>query len=165
MKRILAIAAVLVCAGCDSTVATQPKADSKAKKSDALTAAEPEAPKFAPKVGEAVAPVPPPPPVEMVREVARAGVSDKGKYDPGIVTTPLTANFSLQQQMVFDMQIPRAMQIFEGLRNRKPDSHREFMSEIIGKHQIKLPSLPPEHRYVYDPERGQLMVERPKTGN
>jgi hypothetical protein len=165
MKRQWVVAAALIFSGCDTSPSSAPSVTTKPKKPPIETAAEPQAPQFAPKVGEAVAPASPPPPVEMVREVARAGVSDKGKYDAGIVTTPLTANFSIQQQLIFDAQIPKAMQLFEGINNRKPNSHQEFMSQIIVKSSIRLPSLPPGHRYVYDPELGELMVERPKTGN
>src|SRR6185369_7528988 len=100
---------------------------------------EPRPPQFAPKPDPSAKAPPPPPPIEMVREVARAGVTDKGKYDPGILTTPLTANFSIREQLVFDAAIPKAMQLFEGVSNRKPRSHQEFMSEIIAKNNIKLP--------------------------
>ena len=45
---------------------------------------------------------------------------------------------------------------------RNPESHEEFMEKIVKFNQIKLPELPPGHKYVYDPATEQLMVERPK---
>ena len=61
---------------------------------------------------------------------------------------------------VYDIAIPRAMQLFEFEKQRKPESHDEFMREIIKKNNFKLPELPPGVRYVYVPKQGQLMVER-----
>lgn len=104
-------------------------------------------------------------PTEFVREKARAGVIDKEKYDPGIVTTPISAHFSLSQQMIFDFQIPKALELFEQLRNRKPNSHQEFMREIIQKGNIRLPTLPPYYRYIYDPEEGDFFIEHPADSN
>ena len=40
-------------------------------------------------------------------------------------------------------------------------SREEFMREIIKNGGIKLPELPRGQRYVYDPKRGELMVEKP----
>jgi len=100
----------------------------------------------------------------MTREVAKPGVTGKGGYEEGILaplTTPLNAYWSAREMAVYDIAIPRAMQLFEFAKERKPNSHDEFMREIIGKNNFKLPELPPGVRYVYDPKRGQLMVERP----
>ena len=104
-------------------------------------------------------------PIQYIREPARAGISDPSKYDKNIATTPLTAAFSINQQLVFEASIPKALEIFEGTRNRKPNSHQEFMREIITKSNIRLPPLPPDYRYVYDPERGELMVEYPRPAD
>ena len=73
--------------------------------------------------------------------------------------------FRCSEQMIFDSIIPNALKVFEATRNRKPASHQEFMTEIIGQSNIRLPSLPPQHRYIYDVELGELMVERPKTAD
>jgi hypothetical protein len=135
------------------------------KPSAPAPASEPLPPAFAPKPDPNAKAPPPEPEVTMERVPARPGVSDKGKYDAGIFTTPLTANFSMKEQTIFNYTIPKALEIFEGVYNRRPRNHQEFMSEIIAKNNVHLPVLPPQHRYIYDPERGELMVERPKTGN
>jgi hypothetical protein len=100
----------------------------------------------------------------MIREVAKAGVTGKGGYEEGVLapwTTPLNAYWSAKESAYYDIAIPRAMQLFEFEKQRKPASHDEFMREIIRKNNFKLPELPPGVRYVYDPKRGRLMVERP----
>jgi len=35
------------------------------------------------------------------------------------------------------------------------------MARIVEENRLVLPELPEEHRYRYDPEAGQLMVEHP----
>lgn len=154
-----------VACGCDGTTTRPSPAPREAKQT---VTPEPQPPNFAPPPDpNAPAPtaksVEPPPEVEMVREPARAGVTGKGNYDATIIGTPLTAHFSLKEQIIFDVAIPKALTLFEQTRNRKVRSHQEFMEEIIGKSNIRLPPLPPQYRYVYDPDRGELMVERPKS--
>jgi hypothetical protein len=86
--------------------------------------------------------------------------------DPYQLLSPAAAlrtRESVAQQLVFDVQIPKAMQIFEGVRNRKPSSQQEFMTEIIQKNGIRLPPLPPQHRYIYVVDRGELMIESPQS--
>lgn len=167
MRCVLLFALLPVCCGCGTSAPAAPGTVAIAKKAETAKAPEPQPPTFAPKAdpNAKIPEVPVPPPVEMVRVPARAGASRKGDYDQLIFTTPLTAYFSIKEQIIFDANIPKAMEIFEGLRNRKPISHQEFMTEIIAKSNIRLPQLPPQHRYIYDPERGELMIERPKTAD
>jgi hypothetical protein len=35
------------------------------------------------------------------------------------------------------------------------------MEKVIKKNGIQLPTLPPGHKYIYDPKEEQLMVIRP----
>jgi hypothetical protein len=109
-------------------------------------------------------PIDPGPAPGMVREVAKPGVTGKGGYEEGVlapITTPLNTYWSAKEMAVYDIAIPRAMQLFEFEKERKPNSHEEFMREIIKKNNFKLPELPVGVRYVYDPKVGRLMVERP----
>ncbi len=93
---------------------------------------------------------------------AAAGVTGKGQYEPGLITTPVSAYFSVTERIVFDIQIPKAMQLFDALNNgRAPQSHEEFMDKIIRENMIVLPDLPPGSEYVYDPAAKQLMVRHP----
>jgi hypothetical protein len=105
-----------------------------------------------------------PAPTEQVE--AGVGVGVKGRsldeYE-GAVVTPAKSYFAVKERVVFEIQIPRAMQLYEASNDGKaPQSHEEFMQKIVEENQIALPKLPEGHRYVYDPQTKQLMVERPK---
>jgi hypothetical protein len=98
----------------------------------------------------------------VVTEKAQVGATGKGNYgSPGIVTTPISVYFQAQEQLIF-LSVQHAVDIYQGLNGYKPKSEDEFMKEIIEANQIKLPQLPPGHKYKYDPQKGELMVERPQ---
>jgi hypothetical protein len=171
MQRVAAVLATMVlCSGCEPTRTAAPGVDHGKKKPETVVAKPPE---FAPLPGSpeaeaeaaAAARAAQKPEVEMIREYARAGVSGRDKYDASIVFTPMHANFSLKEQAIFDLQIPKAMELFQGVHNRKPNSHAEFMREIIQKSNIRLPRLSEGARYIYDPEIGEFLIERPKPAN
>ena len=69
--------------------------------------------------------------------------------------------FAAKERLVFEIQIPEAMKLFKATEDRLPKSHEEFMERIVKENHIILPLLPEGHRYVYDPKRGELMVEQP----
>jgi hypothetical protein len=107
-------------------------------------------------------------PVMTERVKAEVGVGKKGRsldqYDKGVervIAQPARMLFATEQKMVFEVQIPQAMQLFEALEGRAPTSHEEFMSKIIQSNNIQLPQLPEGQKYIYDPQTKQLMVERP----
>lgn len=140
-------------------------------------------------------PPPPPPPVEKASEtepiaeepeetsppqrfntervVAKAGVTGKGQYGGGLITTPIAAYFSVRERVVFDIQIPSTMNLYKAEHGRFPRTHKEFMQKIIKANGFVLPKLQSdEHRYIYLPEKAAkmrnydtldppLMVERP----
>jgi hypothetical protein len=96
---------------------------------------------------------------------ADVGVGAKGrgldKFQGGVLVTPAKAYFTLRERAIFQVQIPQAMQMYQALHGSAPQSHDQFMKEIIQANQIRLPELPAEQRYVYDPQAKELMVERP----
>jgi len=106
-------------------------------------------------------PVPTEPAVTAVP--AQVGVGQKGRTlgQPGFLTTPVYVYFRSQEMVAFRIQVPQAMQLFKATNGRAPQSHEEFWREIIEANAIRLPQLPPGHRYVYDPAREELMVEQP----
>jgi hypothetical protein len=117
-------------------------------------------------------PAPPaPPPMPVVEEpmteqvVAEQGVGLKGRsldeYE-GVVVTPVKSLFAARERLAFEVSIPHALNLYQATEGRMPKSHEEFMQHIIEANQIQLPQLPEGHRYLWDPERGELMVERPK---
>jgi hypothetical protein len=122
-------------------------------------------------------PPPPPPPAEpdrgVVREAAKAGVTGKGQYAPGPITTPIAVYFSVRERAVFDIQVASAMNVYKGEHGYFPKTQEEFMDKIINANSIHLPELRPGYRYVYDPEKAAkmsnydphdppLMVEHPR---
>lgn len=131
----------------------------------------------APSVGdsEATPPPPPPPPVGAPTDAppaddaeatrpAEVGVGRKGHgYGTGPVATPLAARWRAAERLIFDVQIPHAMNLFKGAHGRAPDSHEEFMKEIIDSNQIDLPELREGERYQYDPATEQLTVVGPRA--
>ena len=108
-----------------------------------------------------------PPPQESNTERVKAekGVGIKGRsLDPyeGVLVTPAKAYFSVRERVVFEVQVPHALNLYKASEGQAPKTHDEFMEKIVQANQIQLPPLPPGHKYVYDPMTEQLMVERPK---
>ncbi len=102
------------------------------------------------------------PPTERV--AAEAGVGKKGqslKNETGIAVEPLKQLIQFEQKSIFDLQIKPALELYKGATGSYPKTHEEFMEKIIQANGIQLPTLPEGQTYVFDPEQGQLMVERP----
>jgi hypothetical protein len=98
----------------------------------------------------------------VVTEKAEAGVTGKGNYGgPGVVTTPISVYFQAQEQLIF-LQVQHNMQLYEAEHGHKPRTEEEFMKEVIEANQTRLPQLPPGSKYKYDPQKGELLVERPQ---
>lgn len=101
---------------------------------------------------------------ETTRSVARVGSGKKGhSYGSNMITAPAASLWRTKERIVFEIQIPEALKLYKNLNPKYegPQSHEEFMEQIIKANHIKLPELPDRHRYVYDPEKEQLMIERP----
>jgi hypothetical protein len=103
-------------------------------------------------------------PVELERVKAEAGVGKQGQIigdKEGFLRTPVKAYFSARQQIQF-LKVQQALNLYEAEHGFKPKSHEEFMSKIIEFNLIELPELPAGQSYIWDPERGELLVERPQ---
>jgi hypothetical protein len=117
---------------------------------------------FVPSDGSPTPPPPPSTPQEIVK--ADVGVGLKGRsLDPheGMLVTPAKAYFAVREKVVFQIQIPQAIQLFKAADNPIPLTFDEFKQNILDPNKIKLPPLPPGHTYEWDPEQEQLMVKRP----
>jgi hypothetical protein len=102
--------------------------------------------------------------VETVREKAAVGMSEKGRdYGKDPIATPVSTLWSVKEQLVL-IQIQSALQLYKAADSdgRGPRNHKEFMEKIVRANDIRLPKLPSGHRYVYDPAKEELMVEKPK---
>ena len=118
---------------------------------------EPAVPPAAPK---AEAPKPAAAAEKPEQRKAEFGVAAKGHdYGPGVLTTPMSIYFSMNERMVFNIKIPEAMKLFKATENRFPKSQEEFMTRIIKENDIELPMLQSGERYVYDPKTGELLVD------
>ena len=120
--------------------------------------APPPPPEERPQAG--TVPPPPPPPPNTVQEKAQPGVTGKGQdYGTGPIVTPVAVYFRTGERIVFNIQIPHSLKNYTAL-NGPPKTHKEFMEKVIKG--IALPELPQGHRYLFDPETQELMVERPR---
>ena len=96
------------------------------------------------------------------RQVAEVGVGKKGRnYGGGVISEPVRAYFRTQQRLEF-IKVQQAMNLYKASHDGLPESHEVFMKDIVEANGIQLPELPAGERYVYDPEQGELMVERPQ---
>lgn len=149
--------------------ATTPAAESttpETNTTEAAAAAIPEA--AAPAESEAAAPpvaaaVEPAPAPETERVKAAVGVGKKGRSldgESGMIVTPVKAFFSVQEKLAFEVQLRKALDLYKATNGNFPKSQAEFDTHIAS--QVKLPQLPAGHKYVYDPQQGELQVERPK---
>jgi len=95
---------------------------------------------------------------------AEVGVGKKGQYGgQGIIKTPVSVYFRARERITFNVQIPKAMQLYKATNNNKgPATHEEFMAKIIKASQIDLPELLPNERYIYDPAEEKLFIEQRK---
>ncbi len=94
---------------------------------------------------------------------AQAGVGAKGRSldnEKGVLVTPAKTLFAARERVVFEIQIPQALQLFKASNGQPPASHDEFMQRVIAENAIQLPQLPAGQRYQYDPMTEQLMVIR-----
>ena len=103
------------------------------------------------------------PAASTAREKARRGMGKKGQgYGGGIITQPIATYFQTRDRIAFAVQIPHSMKLYKAMNGRYPKDLDEFMDKIIRLAGIDLPELPDGHRYVYDPKKGELLVERPR---
>ncbi|NLS91855.1 MAG: hypothetical protein GXX96_06700 [Planctomycetaceae bacterium] len=93
------------------------------------------------------------------RKKAEAGVTGRGNYGGGFGTTALSTRVRVQEKLEF-LQVDQALNLYKASTGALPKTHEEFMEKIIKANQINLPQLQPGDKYIYDPEKGQLMVEK-----
>ncbi|MFO0905872.1 MAG: hypothetical protein U0939_22885 [Pirellulales bacterium] len=102
------------------------------------------------------APAPPPAAVP-----AQVGVGAKGRSldeHEGALVTPAKALFATKERVVFEVQLPQALQLYKAEHGQAPQSHDEYMQRIVAANSINLPVLPANRQYQYDPQTEQLMV-------
>lgn len=104
-------------------------------------------------------------PQEMEQVKAEAGVGKQGQIigdKEGVLVTPVKALFKVKQQAAF-LKVDYALKLYDAEHGYKPKTEEEFMAKIIEFNKIELPELPEGQKYFWDPEAGELMVERPRS--
>jgi hypothetical protein len=120
-------------------------------------------------------PPPPPPPgaapevpePEMERVKAEAGVGAKGRsldQHEGLVVTPIKAYFAARERIAFVAQFQHQYDLYKAMADDVPKDFDDLTAKVLEPFQIKLPQLPPGHRYVWDAAKEELQVERPRPG-
>ncbi len=145
----------------ESVVATPPSTEPVVPVADSLPAAPTEAVPASQPPAEAPGAASAEKPAEKV--AAKAGVGLQGqslKEHSGVIVEAAKAYFNVRQRAVFEIQIPEALKLYEASEGRKPRTHDEFMAKVITANLIALPTLPQGDKYIYDPERGELMVQK-----
>jgi hypothetical protein len=95
---------------------------------------------------------------ERIEEATVDNVGVKGRtYGGGILTEPISQYFRAQDRIKL-MQIDHYLQQWTVLNERMPADFAEFEREILQPLQVRLPELPPDREYVYDPKQGKLFV-------
>lgn len=95
---------------------------------------------------------------------AEAGVGKQGqslRNEKGVgrmIAQPAISLFAVKQRVVFEIQIPQAMELYKASNGNYPKSHQDFMTHIIKANNIPLPALPEGQEYKYHPDEGQLWV-------
>lgn len=103
-------------------------------------------------------------------QVSEAGVAQKAGVGVGIrgdslrneegigkmIASPAVAYFNVREKVVFEIQIPQALNFYKALEGKLPKNHEEFMEKIIKAKSIPLPELKPGMKYRYRPDLGEL---------
>ena len=86
--------------------------------------------------------------------------SADGQNPMGIITVPVKTLFVTQDRLVLQ-QIDHAMNLYKAEHGNAPASEAEFTNMIINANNIKLPRLPANQTYFYDPKDGELKIRKP----
>jgi hypothetical protein len=111
----------------------------------------------------------PPPATASVK--AGVGVAKQGRSldsQSGLqlmVSYPAVKFFQAKERIVFEIQIPPAIQRFKAIEGRFPKTHEEFMTRVIKENMIQLPELPQDRVYRFNTETGELYVDPAKQDN
>jgi hypothetical protein len=103
---------------------------------------------------------------------AETGVGIAGRslqQEQGIgkmIAQPAATLFTVREKVVFEIQLPQAVALFQASEGRLPNSHEEYFEKIIDANRINLPKLPAGQAYRYRPDLGELWVEPdPSSGS
>lgn len=96
---------------------------------------------------------------ERVEATAGVGKASQNRGD-AFFGTSLKAGVHIRETLELDINLKHALDLYKAEKGYFPRSEDDFW-KYVKQQQITLPKLPDGHRYVYDPDSGKLMVERP----
>jgi hypothetical protein len=113
------------------------------------------------------APLSPSPAPNTERVKAEAGVAAAGRsldQHSGLVVTPVKAFFAGKERAFFDIEFPGNYRTWRAQEERAPKDFDELKAKFLDPLGLTghLPKLPPNARYVWDGEKEELQVERPR---
>ncbi|HEY2412882.1 MAG TPA: hypothetical protein VGI40_11600 [Pirellulaceae bacterium] len=106
----------------------------------------------------------PPPEPGTERVKAQAGVGAKGRSldnEQGLLVTPVKAFFAAKERIAFEQAFYGQYRLYRATEDA-PKDYAELKAKVLDPYLIKLPPLPPGHKYVWDAANEVLQVERPK---
>src|SRR6478672_2289978 len=106
----------------------------------------------------------PPPEPGTERVKAQAGVGAKGRSldnEQGLLVTPVKAFFAAKERIAFEQAFYGQYRLYRATEDA-PKDYDELKAKVLDPYLIKLPPLPPGHKYVWDAGTEELQVERPK---
>ncbi len=106
----------------------------------------------------------PPPEPGTERVKAQAGVGAKGRSldnEQGLLVTPVKAFFAAKERIAFEQAFYGQYRLYRATEDA-PKDYDELKAKVLDPYMIKLPPLPPGHKYVWDAANEELQVERPK---
>src|SRR5262245_37656687 len=101
------------------------------------------------------------------RVKAQAGVAAAGRsldQHSGLVVTPVKAFFAGKERAFFDIEFPGNYRTWRVQEDRAPKDFDELKAKFLDPLGLtgRLPRLPPGHKYVWDGDKEELQVERPR---
>ena len=114
---------------------------------------------------------------EKKKSILKQRTQDIGKFDPDAgrrisdgkiqATDPLTAPLAAYGPMagqVSQLAIDKQIGLYVAEHGRFP-TYEEFMSDIVKKHNMRLPVLPYKMEYQYDEQNHKLVIVYPQDGD
>jgi predicted small lipoprotein YifL len=91
-----------------------------------------------------------------------AFTDDRGNYGGGYLSEVVSARFTQENRIKnlhFAKSLRDGIEFYKaGHNGRGPQSHEEFMREVVAAHGINLPELKSGEEFRYDPEAEKLLI-------
>jgi hypothetical protein len=106
------------------------------------------------------------PNVERVKAEKGVGIQGRSldQYE-GVVVTPVKTLFAARERAFFEIEFPGNYRTWRASEDKAPKDFDDLKARFLDPLGLtaKMPKLPAGHKYVWDAEKEELMVERPKS--